>query len=393
MTDTEHFVETEYKVFHHFDNVKVFTPEEIELANKEETDRNAAAMKQILDDGFIAFPIFHRDTKGVLQELTAYLPPTFVPSNSEGFLETHGMNYNIYVPSYKRPNSLTAKMLDAFGAKNWYLAIDPDQYLAYKEVWGTDRLIIRDIRFRDPSMVDLGSSLKRPNKMSGTAGIYNNLLALSRSLGEEKYWTLDDDFLSLAMKARKGDFDVAPDEVYDKDNYYRCSRIKEEYGFNFSKFMLGMETVGSAVRNHGFIGLERFGTVFSLCVKYKWGTRVYSYYLTDNRTQPTHRGSMNNDVIASLEQSKRQMPPALLEVISYNSMQTQSDEGGLSSQYKYLGTLEKGKVLVKYAPNFAKITERYSRIHHTVDFNRYNKIRTVGTPINDSFRGYYKATD
>lgn len=395
VTETDHYRETDFGVFHHFEDVKQFSKEEIAEANEAERVRNEAALDLILEDGFIEYPIFFRDVEGTLQELRSWLPPTFVPSNSEGFFEEHGMNYNIYVPSYKRPESMTGKMLKGFGTKNWYFAIDPDQYETYKEVWGKERLVIRDIRFRDPSMVDLGSSIKRPNTMSGTAGIYNNLLALSRSLGEDHYWTMDDDFIALAMKAKKGDQDMQPGEVYDKDNYYRCSKIKEEYGFSFPKFMLGMEDVCEATRNHGFIGLERFGTVFSLCVKYKWGTRVYSFYLTNNRTQPAHKGSMNNDVIASLEQSKRQMPPGLLEVISYNSMQTQSDDGGLSSQYQYLGTLEKGKVLVKFQPNYSKITERYSRIHHTCDFNGYNKLRIVGTPLDEDedFQGYYKAGD
>lgn len=395
MTETEgkYFEKSPNGVFYHYDNVKVFTPEEITERNQAEQDRNELALEKILDDGFIEFPIFFRDVEGVLQELKAWLPPNFEPSNTEGFKERHGMDYNIYVPSYKRVDSLTANMLTNFGVKNWYFAIDPDQYESYSKKWGKEHIIIRDIRFRDPSMVDLGTSIKRPNTMSGTAGIYNNLLALSRSLGEEKYWTMDDDFIGLAMKARKGDQNMQPGEIYDKDNYYRCSHIKEEYGFSFSKFMNGMEKTSKNIRNHGFIGLEKFGTVFSLCVQYKFGTRVYSFYLSDNKTQPAHKFAMNNDVITSMEQSRRGMPPALLEVIGYNSMETQGDEGGLSSQYKFIGTLEKGKLLVKANPNFTKITVNYNRIHHTGDFNSYNKQRIVGTPVEGDSSPYYKASD
>lgn len=391
MEDTvaeKHFEESEYstpenRLFYHYDKIKQFTPEEIETANERECVRNEEALVKILEDGFIEVPIFHRDVKGELTELKAWVPPNFVPSCSEGFFEEHGMNYNIYVPSYKRSDSMTAQMLVDFGVKNWYFAIDPDQYETYAARWGKEHCIIRDIRFRDPQFVDLGTSIKRPNTMSGTAGIYNNLLSFSRSMGEEKYFTMDDDFIGLAMKARKGYQNMQPGEVYDKDNYYRCSHIKEEYGFSFQKFMHGIETVSQAIRNHGFLGLEKFGTVFSLCTQWKFGTRVYSFYLSDNKTQVMHKGAMNNDVITSMEQSKRGMPPGLFEQIGYNSGATQTT-GGLSDQYKFLGTLEKGKILVKYEPNFTKITINYNRIHHTGDFTSYNQQRIVGAPADGS---------
>lgn len=394
---TKHFEESEYstegsRIFYHYDNVKVFTPEEVAAANEKERERNAAALEKALGDGYIELPIFFRNVEGALVERKAWVPPTFEPSNQKGFYERHGMHYNIYVPSYKRVNSMTARMLEDFGVKNWYFAVDPDQYESYKEVWGMEHIIIRDIEFRDPSMVDLGVSSIYPNTMSGTAGIYNNLLAFSRSLGEEKYWTMDDDFMGLAMKARKGYENMQPGEVYDKDNYYRCSHIKEEYGFDFHKFMNSLETVGKAIRNHGFLGLEKFGTVFSLCTQWKFGTRVYSFYLSDNATQPTHKGMLNNDVITSMEQSKRGMLPGLFEQIGYNSGATQV-AGGLTDQYKLLGTLQKGKVLVKFQPNFTKITINYNRVHHTGDYTSYNQQRVVGVPVEGDPSPYYKSED
>lgn len=394
---TKHFEESEYstegsRIFYHYDKVKEFTPEQVAEANEKERVRNEEALVKILEDGFVEIPIFHRNVDGVLTELKAWVPPTFDPSCSEGFFDRHGMSYNIYVPSYKRVESMTASMLETFGVTNWYFAVDPDQYEAYSERWGKDRIIIRDIRFRDPSMVDLGVSSIYPNTMSGTAGIYNNLLAFSRSLGEKKYWTMDDDFIGLAMKARRGYQNMQPGEVYDKDNYYRCSHIKEEYGFDFRKFMDGLETVGKSIRNHGFLGLEKFGTVFSLCTQWKFGTRVYSFYLSDNSTQPSHRGMLNNDVITSMEQSKRGMPPGLFEQIGYNSGATQV-AGGLTDQYKLLGTLQKGKVLVKFQPNFTKITINYNRIHHTGDYTTYNQQRLAGVPVEGDPNPYYKSGD
>lgn len=375
--------ETYYELF---DSPPQLSDEEIDSLNEEETLANQRGVDLAISEGFIEVPIWSKNVDSEDIEMKTWVMPTFEPSCTEGFHERHGMDYNIYVPSYGRAGAApTIDMLKRFRVENWYVAVDPSQYEAYRNAYGKERLILRDIRFRDPKNVDLLTSVRRPNSMSGTAGIYNNLLAFSKSLGERKYWTLDDDFLGLAMKAYKGqkdengeympETDLAPGEVYDKQNYFRCSNIKEEYGFDYAEFMHRIEKVGNASRNHGFLGLEKFGTVFSLCVKWKFGTRVYSYYLTDNATQAQHYGAMNNDVIASLEQSKRGTPPGLLECISYNSQATQAGNGGLSDQYKALGTLEKGKILVKAQPNFVKITERYSRIHHTGDFSVNNKLK------------------
>lgn len=368
-----------HQIYYHYDNVKVFTPEEIEKKNEAEKELNEKCLQKALKDGYIELPIFSKDVNGKTRELKAWIPPTFTPSWTDGFLQKNGMDYNIYIPSYKRADDCaTAELMKEFHMTNWYLMVDPSQYEDYKKYYPMDRIILRDIRFRDPNMVDLTTSIKRPNSMSGTAGIYNNLLSFSRSIGEDKYFTMDDDFIGLAMKAYRGPGNMPTGEAYDKENFYRCSNIKEKYGFSFKKFMHSIETVSQKLRNHGFVGLEKFGIVFTLCPQWKTGTRVYSFYLSDNKTQHNHVGAMNNDVITSLEQSKYGCPPCLLEVISYNSKATQAG-GGLTDQYKLLGTLEKGKILVKNEPNYARISINYNRIHHFVNYNSYNGQRLVGT--------------
>ena len=71
----------------------------------------------------------------------------------------------------------------------------------------------------------------------------------------------------------------------------------------------------------------------------------------------------------------------LFEGISYNSEGTQVGDGGQVEVYKTFGTFDKGKVLVRAQPNYAKIAVNYNRIHHFVDYTKYNKQRLVGAPI------------
>jgi hypothetical protein len=229
-------------------------------------------------------------------------------------------------------------------------------------------------------MVDITTSMDTPNYTHGTSGIYNFLLSFSRAMGEKKFWTMDDDIIGIAMKAHKGDDLMKNGEVYDKNNFYRCSKIVEDYGFNYKNFMKSLEDVSDKARNPGFVSLEKFGLVFALPIFWKLGTRAYSYYLTDNSSQCNHLGALNNDVTTSLEMSKRGYVQMMFEGICYNSLPTQQG-GGLTEQYKRFGTLEKGKRLVKSEPSCARIVERYSRVHHIVDYNYYNTQRLVGKPI------------
>lgn len=361
---------------------QVFTDEEILASDERMKAGNNEALAEIEADGFIRYPIFGRGVSGELVEREAWLHPSFEPSCTEGFFEKHGMETNIYVPSYKRAGFAgTMKMLDRFGVKNYYICIDPDQYSTYKEHYPRERLVIRDILFREPELLEPGSSLKRPMNMAGHAPLCNFTLALSRALGEETFTFADDDFVGMAMKAYKKDKIFNPkEEEYDKDNFYRCSDLREEYGFKFQPFWHRLERIARHARNPGFVGLEKFGTVFSLPISFKYGTRVYSFYVTKNATQVDHIGFQNNDVITSIELSKHGFVNLIQEGICYNSGATQT-AGGQTEMYSKFGTLEKGKVLVRMQPNFTKIIDRYSRVHHNGDYNNYNQLRLVGAPL------------
>jgi hypothetical protein len=360
---------------------QLFTEDEIAAANAKEYARNESAMAAIKAAGFIRYPLRMETVAGEEVEREAWLHPAFTPSSSKGFFKKHGMNFNIYVPSYERAGEAgTLAMLDRFGVENYYICIDPSQFETYSQVYPLERLVIRDISLREPDLLDPVSSIKHPITMAGHAPLCNFTLALSRSLGEDYFWFMDDDFSGLAMKAKKGDQPLQPNEVYDKDNFYRCSNIFEEYGFNFQKFMEAMEELTFKVKNPGFVGLEKFGTVFSLPVCWRTGTRVYSYYLTKNETQVSHISRQNNDVVTSIELTKHGLVNMLFEGISYNSGATQG-AGGQSEMYARFGTLDKGKILARAQPNFSKISYEYSRIHHNVDFTHVTKQRLVGDVV------------
>lgn len=369
---------TKYTIFHSFDKVKKFSPEEIKQENEAYAERNAEGLKIALKDGYVEIPIFLDNIYGKSTEMKAWIPKDFEPSFAKGFFEKHGMDYNIYIPSHNRSTDCaTAEMLKSFDMTNWYLMVNPEEYEDYHKVYPSSHIILRDINFHQPNMVHLTTSIKRPITMAGTAGCYNNQLAFSRSIGEDKFFTMDDDFAGVALKTFKGPGLWKNEYTYKKEDFYRCSNLEKRYGFDFAEYLHILESFSQKLRNHGFIGIEKFGLTFAMPPCWRTGTRVYSFYLTNCHTQINHIGAMNNDVITSIEQSKHGFPPCLIEVVGYNSKPTQTS-GGLTEQYKLLGTLEKGKILVKNEPNYARINYHFNRVHHFVNYNFYTHQHLVG---------------
>lgn len=355
-----------------------YSPEEIKEKDEKEMEDALKAIEEIEKAGLVPFPLFWHDNEDNPVELTAYVHPSFTPSCSEGFFEKNRMDYNIYVPSYKRPHAPTLKMVQRYGATNWYVCIDPSQFEEYRKHYPLERIVIRDIRFRDRDKMQTISSIPTPRSMSGHPGVVNFLLAFSKSMGERRYWTMDDDITKIALKSYKGEdrFEPSKHGPYNKDDFYRCSNVDPSYGFDFHEFMHSIERVQQKSRNASMIGIEKFGISFTLPVKFLLGTRVYTYYLTDNATQVDHMAQHNSDITTSLEMSKHGFVNMVFEGFMYDSLPTQVP-GGATDLYKTTGTYEKSKILVRAQPNYSKISYRYSRIHHVTDFSSYRDLRLV----------------
>lgn len=363
-------------IVYHDDLTKKYTQEEVDEINIQYYEYEKTFIPEILEDGFIEFPILWDNGPEPIWS-SCYLPPEFVPSCDPSFEEKFKMKYNIYIPSYNRAGiTMTDKMLDSFGIENYYLCIDPDQYPEYKKHYPRKHIIIRDPSFKSEKKVEVGSSAIVPDTLHGSVGAFNSLLYISKSLGEECYTTMDDDMRQLGMKAFKGN---KPDRTkYNKDNYYRCSKLTLDYGFDFKELWNDLEHLFIKLRNKSMLSLDKFGLVFNLPIYFKTGTRSFSFYLSDNRTQVDHKYRQNNDVIISLEMAKYGYVNLIFEGFLYDSLDSQSQDGGFTEVYKTLGTLDKGKVLIQAHPNYSRLSVVYSRPHHYVDYNQYNQMRLVG---------------
>lgn len=370
-------------LFYYDSGLNQFTQEEVDELNKEYYDKENECIEEILNDGFIEFPILWDNGPEPIWS-SCYLPPDFTPSCTEGFKEKYGLKYNIYIPSYKRAGiTMTDKMLESWGIENYYLCIDPSQYSEYKEHIDISHIIIRDPSFKSEKKLNLANSVVSPDYLHGASGVFNSLLYISKSLGEECYTTIDDDIFALGLKAYKGSTSAGGKEFkYDKDDFYRSSQLRARYGFDFKEFWADMEELFTKARNKSFMSIDKYGLTFASPIMFRLGSRSYSFYLTDNRIQLDHMGQQNNDIITSLEMAKYGYVNMLFTGYQYCSADSQVLAGGATGVYKKFGTLDKSKVLIQAQPNYSKISYIYSRPHHIVNFNN-NPKRLVGAVKRD----------
>jgi len=101
-------------------------------------------------------------------------------------------------------------------------------------------------------------------------------------------------------------------------------------------------------------------------------TRIYSCNLIRNDLPFRWRGRYNEDTILSLDLLKAGWCTILFNAFLQYKMTTQTMKGGNTDEfYASEGTGPKTKMLVDAHPDVAKVSWRFSREHHSVDYARF----------------------
>lgn len=388
------FVDLKNGVFLYDDGSRQYTEEEVRQLNEEHFAFQESFIPKILEAGFVEFPIMFNGGEDNPIWSRMFLPPTFIPSNSEGFVERFGTYSNFYIPSYGRAGiAYTNETLEKFGIENYYFCVDPDQWELYVEKYGPEHVIVRDWTFKKRSKLYTASGKLIPDHLNGAAGGALSVLYIARALGERFYWNLDDDIYSMGLKAHKGDEDFAAGTKYDRNDFYRASSIKEDVNWDMKSFIRALEETAIKTRNHSNITIEKFGLTFVHPITFKYGTRAYSFYLSDTELQIDRFGRQNSDTITSMEMNKSGLVNVLVTGFCYDTPSSQEQGGGETGIYKNFGTLDKTQILVSTAPNYTKISFIYNRIHHTINYNQYRQQRLVGASKKKGERLLWKPKD
>lgn len=252
--------------------------------------------------------------------------------------------YPVYIISKGRWESrLTATALEAMRVP-YHIVIEPQEYDSYAAV------------------IDPVKILTLPFANLGQGGIpaRNWVWEHSITVGAKRHWILDDNIKGFVRRNRGQKFPVT-----DGSCFAAVETFVDRY-----------VNVAMAGLNYEFLGnLWGGGPPFRL------NTRIYSCILLLNDLPFRWRGRYNEDTDLSLRILKAGWCTVLFEAFRANKQATMTMKGGNTDQlYQADGRLRMAQSLQEQHPDVVKITRKWGRWQHHVDYRpfRHNRLVPLG---------------
>ena len=253
--------------------------------------------------------------------------------------------YPIYIISKGRWESrLTAKALDAMHTP-YYIVIEPQEYKEYAAVIDKDKIFI----------------LPFSNLGQGSIPARNWVWEHSIMQGDERHWILDDNIRHFYRvhnnNEYKMDSDVCFEAIEDFVDRYENVALA---GMQYQMFVLKKEK----------------------CDPIRLNTRIYSCILIKNSLKFRWRGRYNEDTDLSLNVLKAGWCTVLFNSFICQKTATMRLKGGNTDElYKqneiFDGRLEMAKALQRYHPDVTKITRKWGRWQHQVDYSKFKNYKLI----------------
>lgn len=253
--------------------------------------------------------------------------------------------YPIYIISKGRWESrLTQKALEKINA-NYKIVIELQEYDQYAKVIDPKKILI----------------LPFSNLGQGSIPARNWVWEHSISGGFAKHWILDDNISHFFR-------------LHKNIKYRLTDTVGFEVIEDFTDRYINMPMAG--------MQYELFAPAKEQHPPIIWNTRIYSCILIDNKFSERWRGKYNEDTDLSLRFLKKGLCTALFYVFLCKKVQTMTMKGGNTDLlYKeddqFDGRLEMAKSLQKQHPDVCKITWKYRRWQHQVDYRPFKKNKPV----------------
>jgi hypothetical protein len=277
--------------------------------------------------------------------------------------------FPIYIVSKGRwhpERRLTIRTLDEM-RQPFRVIVEASEADAYAREIGKDRVLMLPQAYKDS--YDTFWPRPAPNK-TGSGAARNFAWDHSVSEGAEFHWVLDDNI----------------------DGWYRLQhnlRHKVISGVAFravEDFVSRYENI--AISGHQylmFLPRKYYFPAFTL------NGKIYSSILIRNSTPLRWRGLYNEDVDLCLRALKAGWCTATINVFCANKIRTQLMGGGNTDELYRQGTLDKSRMLAEMHPDVAKVTHKFGRDHHQVNWRafRANHLRPrEGVHVPDGFDDY-----
>lgn len=265
--------------------------------------------------------------------------------------------YPIYIISKGRWDSRkTSKALDLMN-QPYKIVVEPSEFDNYAKV------------------IDIGKIIKAPEDFSkrnqGSIPVRNFVWEHSIKNGHKKHWLLDDNI-----------------EQFNRLN--RNLQVKVETGVIFE----AAEDFVDRYNNVAFAGFQYdfFAKAKTKLPAFSINTRIYSCTLINNELPYRWRGKYNEDTDLCLRALKDGWATILFYAFIQQKAQTLTVKGGNEDIYKETDNRrEFAESLQKQHPDVVKITWKFNRWHHQVNykpFKRNKLIKKEGLQIEDKVNNY-----
>jgi len=247
--------------------------------------------------------------------------------------------YPVYIVSKNRADSrLTAKSFERMKMP-YYIAVEPQDYDDYYAA--TDK--------------KYGTVLVSPfsNHGDGPGRARNWCWDHSIKLGAKRHWVLDDnisDFYrlnnNLRIRVESGAIFKSAEDFVDRFTNVPIS------GFQYRFFIAPDSKYPPYVKN----------------------TRIYSTLLIENTCPYRWRGRYNEDTDLCLRILKDGYCTLQTNIFLQGKMSTKKMKGGNTDELYKDGTLKKSQMLVDMHPDIVKLTKKFNRWHHHVNYKIFKQI-------------------
>lgn len=250
-------------------------------------------------------------------------------------------NYPVYIISKGRWDTrLTSKALERMSVP-YHIVIEPQEYYNYAAVIDPVKILV----------------LPFSNLGQGSIPARNWVWEHSISIGAERHWILDDNIMWFARLNQNKKVQV--------DNGV-CFKVVEDYINRYENIALAG------------IQYEMFVPAIKKWPPFLLNTRIYSCILIKNDIPYRWRGRYNEDTDLSLRALKDGWCTFLIQVFVAKKVATMHMKGGNTDElYKGDGRYQMALSLQRQHPDVTKITRKWGRWQHQVDYRPFKKNRLI----------------
>jgi hypothetical protein len=271
----------------------------------------------------------------------------------------HVPQFPIYIPSKGRwKPRMTMKALDKINVP-YRVVVEEQEFNQYAETVGREKLLVLDKAYQDKydTFSALGDGL---GKGSGPAR--NFIWEHSMSEGHAWHWIMDDNIQYFFRLT-----DNCYGEVLD-GTIFRC----------MEDFVLRYSNVAMAGPNYFMFAPRK-----QAMPPFYFNTRIYSCILIRNDIPFRWRGRYNEDTDISLRVLKAGWCTILFNAFLQDKETTLLMKGGNTDTIYRGGTLAKSQMIVEMHPDVARLTKKWDRWHHHVDYSVFTQqlIRRPGIKV------------